>query len=285
MVNRKYTVLIQDIGLLVFLISLLSSMAVLYAGGRELLLENSVMLFLTVVGIVLVTFSIDLAAFITVGSQIICYTAYKLFMLYQKGIVLDVYSFSWLVLPIVIVGSMRLFCSGRNRLELENSVLRQQVEELVMIDPLTGLYNLRSFYYDIDRQIRYTRRNNLPLTLMIIKLRYAHELKRILSQKNFDSLNQRLAEIVGDAIRVEDKQYSIDKDGSLAIILTCDEAGGALVRNRIRSMVGEKSAFDKITDTSIKVEVQIAYVQYREEMGNDGVYFKQSVEKELQYDV
>lgn len=285
MPNKRYEILIQDVGLLLFLISLIGSMGVLYAGGSGLLIENSVMLFVTVITIILVTFSMDFAAFVVVGSQIICYSAYKLFILYEKGTAINIYSFAWLILPLVIVGTMKLFISGRNRLELENSMLRQQVEELVLIDPLTGLYNLRSFYYDIDRQIRYTRRNQLPLTLMIIKLRYGQELRKILTKKNFDKLKQRLAEIIGDAIRVEDNQYSIDNDGSLAIILTCDESGGELVRNRIRSMVGEKGAFDGITDTSIKVEVQIAFIQYKEEIGNDTAFFKQSVEKELQYDV
>ena len=285
MAGKRFEILVQDLGLLTFLISMFLSLAVLFAGGPEARVENAVMLFITVAAIILVTFSADLASFIIVGSQIICFTAYKLFMLYQRGSVISIYSFAWLVLPILVVGSMRLFIFGRNRLELENGILRQQMEELVMIDPLTGLYNLRSFYYDIDKQIRYTRRNKLPLTLMLIKLRYAQELKRILSKKNFDKLKQRLAEIIGDAIRVEDNQYSIDNDGSLAIILTCDDAGGELVRNRIRSMVGEKDAFDGITDTSIKVEAQIAFVQYRDEIGNDGVLFKQSVEKELQYDV
>ncbi len=285
MPNKRYEILIQDVGLLLFLISLIGGTGVLYAGGSGLLIENSVMLFVTVIAIILVTFSMDFAAFVVAGSQIICYSAYKLFILYEKGTAINIYSFAWLILPIVVVGTMKLFISGRNRLELENSMLRQQVEELVMIDPLTGLYNLRSFYYDIDRQIRYTRRNQLPLTLMIIKLRYGQELRKILTKKNFDKLKQRLAEIIGDAIRVEDNQYSIDNDGSLAIILTCDESGGELVRNRIRSMVGEKGAFDGITDTSIKVEVQIAFMQYREEIGNDTAFFKQSVEKELQYDV
>lgn len=285
MASKRFEILVQDLGLLAFLISMFFSLAVLFAGGSEFRIENAVMLFVTVIAIILVTFSADLASFIIVGSQIICFTAYKLFMLYQRGSVISSYSFAWLILPILVVGSMRLFIFGRSKLELENSILREQVEELVMIDPLTGLYNLRSFYYDIDKQIRYTRRNKLPLTLMLIKLRYAQELKRILSKKNFDKLKQRLAEVIGDAIRVEDNQYSIDSDGSLAIILTCDDAGGELVRNRIRSMVGEKDAFDGITGTSIKVEVQIAFVQYREEIGNDGVFFKQSVEKELQYDV
>jgi diguanylate cyclase (GGDEF)-like protein len=283
--KRQYEILLQDTGLLVFLVSVFCSAIVIYTGGSELMLENFIMLFSAVVAVIFVTFSVDMAAFVIVGSQLICFTAYKLFNLYENGTMVYTTSYAWLLLPIALVGSMKLFCFGRNRLELENSVLKKQVEELVMIDPLTGLYNLRSFYYDMERQIRYTRRNNLPLTLMIIQLRYAQELNKLLSKRNYDKLKQRLAEIIADAIRVEDNQYSIDTNGSLAVILTCDDKGGELVYNRIRSMIDEKGAFDNITDSSIKVDVQISYMKYKEEMENDAVYFKKCVEKELQYDV
>ncbi len=283
--KRQYEILLQDIGMLMFLVLVFCSTIVVYVGGADFLIENVIMLFFTVVAIVLVTFSIDIAAFIVAGSQLICYSAYKLFNLFENGNAINAISYAWLILPMAIVGSMKLFCYGRNRLELENSILKKQVEELVMIDPLTGLYNLHSFYYDMERQIRYTSRNKLPLTLMIIQLRYAQELNKILSRGNYDKLKQRLAEIVGDAIRVEDNQYSIDNEGSLAVILTCDEQGGVLVRNRIRAMISEKAAFDNITNSSIKVETQIAFMQYKEDMGNDAVYFKNCVEKELQYDV
>lgn len=283
--GKRYETLIQDIGLLVFLVSVFCGALVLYMGGYALIAENIVMLFLTALATILITFSAELAAFVVAGTQITGYTAYKLFNLYNSGTAIKPLSFVWLILPVAAAGAMKIFCMGRNKLEQENSLLKQQIEELVMIDPLTGLYNLRSFYYDIDRQIRYTRRNKLPLTLMLVQLKYGQELKKILSKVNYDRLLQRFAEIVGEAIRVEDSQYSIDKDSTLAIILTCDEKGGELVKNRIRSMLGEKGAFDRIADSSIKVEVRIAYVQYSEDMGNDTIYFKNCVEKELQYDV
>lgn len=285
--NNKsgYGVLWQDIGLLVFLLSMFCGGIVIFTGGSGLLLENGIMLFLAAVAIVLVTFSKDTAAFVAVCSQLIGYTAYKLFNLYANGTVIMAASYSWLVLPLLAVGSMKLFCLGRYRLETENTILKKQVEELVMVDPLTGLYNLRSFYYDIGRQVSYAKRNKLPLTLMILQLRYGQELQRVLSKANYDMVKQRLVQIVSDAIRLEDRLYSIDKEGGLALVLTCDNEGAKLVRNRIRAMVGEKSAFDKITNTSIKVELQIAFLQYSEDMGNDMISYKKNVEKELQYDV
>jgi GGDEF domain-containing protein len=168
---------------------------------------------------------------------------------------------------------------------MENTMLKEQVEELVMVDALTGLYNLRSFYYDIGRQISYAKRNKLPLTLMIVKLRYGQELQNVLSKNQYDLVKQRLVQIVTDAVRIEDRLYSIDKEGGLAAVLTCNETGAALVSGRIHSRVGEKGAFDQIADSSIKIDVKIGYVQYIETMGNDMTNYKKCVEKELQYDV
>jgi len=283
--KSRYGILTQDVGLLAFLISIFASVAVACTGSSELLAENAGMLFLTVTAIVLVTFSKDMAAFVLICSQLIGYTAYKIFLLYASGVLIQAISYLWLFLPFAAAGSMKLFCYGRQRLELENIMLKSQVEELVMVDVLTGLYNLRSFYYDIGRQISYAKRNELPLTLMIIKLRYGQELQNVLSKNQYDMVKQRLVQIVTDAVRVEDRLYSIDKEGGLAAVLTCNETGAALVSGRIHSRVGEKGAFDHIADASIKIDVKIGYVQYLESMGDDMTNYKKSVEKELQYDV
>jgi len=155
-----------------------------------------------------------------------------------------------------------------------------------MIEPLTGLYNFRSMCNDLERQIAYSYRNSLDLTLMIIKLKYEAELKKILSTRNYDTLKQRLAGILEDSIRLEDKIYAIDDKGSVAIILTCDAAGATIVRQRIHNALSVKDAFAKITDAPIKVETRSAFVQYNKAEGRiNAMEFIQKVESELQYDV
>jgi diguanylate cyclase (GGDEF)-like protein len=278
------SILIQDIGLLAFLMTIFLSLWITFNDGSKLLIENGIMLFVMVIAVLLVTFSTDIAAIVVVGSQILCFTAYKIFIFYRGGTI-DLISYSWLLLPFAAIGSMKLFCMARNRIETENAVLREQTEELVMIDPLTELYNLRSFYYDIPRQLSFFKRHKMPLTLLIVRLRYAQELKRVLSKRNYDAVKQRLAQIVQDTIRVEDRLYSIDDDGRLAVILTCDALGAVNVRNRIKSNVENNEAFDKIAETSIKVEAQIAYLEYDDTMEDNMVNFKTQVENELQYDV
>ena len=111
---------------------------------------------------------------------------------------------------------------------------------MVMINPLTGLYNLRSLYFDLEKQISYVARNNMMLSLMIIELRYEPELKRVLSRNQYETVLQKMAILIRDSIRTEDRVYSIDSRGSIGVILTCDREGSDFVQRRIKDRISEK---------------------------------------------
>jgi diguanylate cyclase (GGDEF)-like protein len=171
-------------------------------------------------------------------------------------------------------------------MRLENQVLKQQVEELIMIDPLTGFYNLRSMFMDIQTQISYAERNGKAISLMIIKLRYLKELKSVLKKAQYDEVRVRLAKIVVDTVRLEDRVYVIDEEGSLGVLLTCDRNGAKLVEGRLRKKLDDPAAFDGIAQTSIRVEVKIGSLQYKkEEFERDAILFKERVEEEVEYDL
>jgi len=283
--KEEYGYLMQDIGMLIFLAIIFISTLVFSNAEHDMLLENNIMLLIMFLGIVCSTFSKPTLGIIISASQTLIYTVYKLFYAYAYGVEIKSSCYLWVLFPILSVGSILMFKKGMERVEIENAMLKQQVEELVMIDPLTGLYNLNSFYHDILVQIQYTKRNNIPMTLMILKLRYEQELKKVLSKKNYELLLQRLARLVEDAIRIEDKIYSLNQNGELGLILTCDEEGAIIVRNRLRNSLDKKEAFDGITDRSIRVSTQIAFIQYSLDMKDDIMGLKERVEGELQYDV
>lgn len=283
--KEEYGYLMQDIGMLIFLAIIFISTLVFSNAGQDLLLENNIMLLIMFLGIGCSTFSKTTLGIIISASQTLIYTVYKLFYAYAYGVEIKSSCYLWALFPILSVVSILMFNKGMERVEIENTMLKQQVEELVMIDPLTGLYNLNSFYHDILVQIQYTKRNNIPMTLMILKLRYGQELKKVLSKKNYELLLQRLARLVEDVIRIEDKIYSLNGDGELGLILTCDAEGAIIVRNRLRNSLDNKEAFGGITDRAIRVSTQIAFIQYDLEMKDDIMGLKERVEGELQYDV
>ena len=96
----------------------------------------------------------------------------------------------------------------------------------------------------------------------------------------------RLAKIVVDTVRLEDRVYVIDEEGSLGVLLTCDRNGAKLVEGRLRKKLDDASAFDGIAQTSIRVEVKIGSLQYKkEEFERDAILFKERVEEEVEYDL
>lgn len=287
MLNKRITgYILQDLGMALFLGCVFASALIVGNSSSSLRIENIIMMMGLFIAVILASFKAFTLAVVVSSIQVIIFTAYKVFYTYNTGLQIEFTSYLWLFLPFITIGSIMVYLQGNIKTESENEMLREQVEELTMIEPLTGLYNLRSLYNDLGRQMAYSARNNLDISLMIIELRYESELKTILSKKNYEILRQKMALIVQDALRIEDRIYAIDEKGTLAIILTCDTEGSVIVKNRIKNKLNDKEAFSGITDSPIKVDTKIAFLQYDEkEVGTNAIAFKQRVESELQYEV
>lgn len=284
--KRKTGYLLQDIGLVLFLLCVGAMAFTVGYGGRSLLIEFTIMLMASFLAILLAGFKLNSLAIVVASFSILGYSAHKLYMAFAYSKEIEVLCYIWVILPIAAVATMIMFVYGNEQTELENNILKEQVEELVMINSLTGLYNLRSLYNDLQKQIAYAQRNNMAISLMIVKLRYEQELKSILSRSHYEALIQRMAELVVDAVRVEDRTYSLDNHGTIGIILTCNSTGSEFAKKRIKAKLEAADAFEGITDSAVSVKVKIAYLEYsKEEYGNDMITFKQKVESELQYDV
>lgn len=287
MVKKRTTgYLLQDLGLVVLLVGIAAAAIVTGMAEDTLRAEFTVMLLLMFLPIMLAGFKLVSLSVVIAALEVVAYTGYKLFRSLAFGEEISIFCYCWIFLPLLSVCAMSAFVVGNRQTEMENEMLREQVEELTMINALTGLNNLRSMYIDLKRQVAYAQRNNISLSLMIVKLRYAPELKKVLSRRQYESVLQKVAKLVTDAVRVEDRTYSLDNDGTVGIILTCTQKDSDMVRRRIRSFVEQKEAFKDIIGNALKVELRIACLQYDQDVyDGDMVMFKQRVENELQYDV
>ena len=216
-----------------------------------------------------------LAATITCG-----WVAYKLYSFYAVGETVYLTDYFVTVLPLLGSGAAALFSRSMRRVNAENKLLRRQVDEQVLVDDVTELYNLRAMYRDAQMMTGYCVRNHLPISLMIIQMRYESELRGMLSHSRYIQLRKRLAEL-----RVEDKVYCIDEHGTMAILLTSNEANSAYVRSRIIAAVTKEDAFDGILERGTHMDLRFACKEYDEHFGKDMMAFKKAVESELAYDV
>ena len=215
-----------------------------------------------------------LAATITCG-----WVAYKLYSFYAVGETVYLTDYFVTVLPLLGSGAAALFSRSMRHVNAENKLLRRQVDEQVLVDDVTELYNLRAMYRDAQMMTGYCVRNHLPISLMIIQMRYESELRGMLSHSRYIQLRKRLAELVMDSVRVEDKVYCIDEHGTMA------EANSAYVRSRIIAAVTKEDAFDGILERGTHMDLRFACKEYDEHFGKDMMAFKKAVESELAYDV
>lgn len=277
--------LLQNIGMMLFLICLFACTMIVALSPEKFLTQNMVMLLVLFLAVVLVVFRAKYAAVVLTGFQILAFAAYKLFFYVSEHAAIERTAYLWIFLLLGLLGGLILFIQEFSATEAANRMLHQQVAELTVVEPLTGLENLRSMYSNLARTMALSSRNGTSMGLMLIKFRYLNELRSILTRRGFEHLCQRLAEVVQNTLRLEDRVYSIDKDGSVGVIYFCGAEGAVAVRRRLLNAIEQRDAFSGITDKPIRVEVRIASVQYDPSFGTDAIPFCRKVESELQYDV
>lgn len=276
---------LEDVGISVLLIALFAIAMVDALSDRSLFTENFVLTIITFVAVLLTAIRVVSIPVVVVSLETICFIAYKIYQVIALDATVPVLSYLWIAIPGLAVLGMSLFIKGVQRLQRDNNVLSKQVEDLIMIDPLTGFYNLRSMYMDIQTQISFSERNNTSISLMIIRPRYRKELKDVLKKTQYEQVIVNLSKIVYETVRLEDKVYSLDGDGTIGVLLTCDRQGAKLVERRIRGNIEKSEAFANIAEKPIRMEIQLGYLEYKKEYNRDAIKYKSLVEDEVAYDL
>lgn len=277
----------QYIGICLLMFAIVLIIPIVSQTGQEFISENVLMTLAIGICIVLTTAGYLNIAIVACASSIVMFAAFKLY--YKLVLHSDFYfiSYLWIIIPIIALAGAGMFASGYQALKLENALLKKQVSDLVMIDPVTGLYNLRSMFMDIQTQISYSERNDIPVSLMIIRLRYPNEMRKVLKTEEYNKAIKQLSLLLVDTVRLEDRVYSIDDMGGFGIILTCGHEGTKIVEKRMREKLKDPSWFQNVsTKHQIRAEVRIGYLQYdKEKYNRNAESFKNSVEEEASYDI
>lgn len=277
---------VSYIGLGLMLISFILAVVVAATTGSDAFAENIIMTIALAVSVVFTASGYLMIGIISAAVATVIFAGLKIYSLIVLQNNFPPISFLWMILPAVCVVGMALYVRRYTPMVLENALLKKQIAELVMIDPVTGLYNLRSLFMDIQTQISYAERNDSPISLMILRLRYPAEMKKVLKSSQYDKVVKQLSLLIVDTVRLEDRVYSIDENGGFGIILTCGRDGTKIVEKRLRDKLADPKWFEGISDKQIRTEVKIGYLQYEKEKYNrDANSFKSDVEDEVEYDI
>ena len=280
-------VALSYLGIGMVMLSFILAVTITGVSGTDYVVENIIMTVMLAAAAV-----ITIAGYLTIGIIVaavstVVYAGLKIYSIAVLHKDCPVISFVWVILPALCVVGIALYVKRYNPLTLENALLKKQIAELVMIDPVTGLYNLRSLFMDIQTQISYAERNDSPISLMIVRLRYPAEMRKVLKMPQYEKVIKQLSLLLVDTVRLEDRVYSIDENGGFAVILTCDREGTKIVENRLRNKLDDPKWFEGIAEKQqIRTEVKIGYLQYdKAKYNRNANMFKDDVEEEVNYDV
>lgn len=278
--------IVSYIGLGLMLLSFILAVVVTGSAGSDSFTENIIMTCALALSVV-----ITVAGYLTVGVIVaavatVVFGGLKIYSIMVLQNDFPPVSFLWIVLPAICVTGIALYVKRYSPLTLENAILKKQIDDLVMIDPVTGLYNLRSLFMDFQTQISYAERNDSPISFMILRLRYPAEMKKVLKPSQYEKVVKQLSLLIVDTVRLEDRVYAIDENGGFGIILTCDKDGTKIVEKRLRDKLDDPKWFEGISDKQIRTEVKIGYLTYdKSKYNRDADSFKRDVEEEVDYDM
>ena len=276
--SASRTILFQDLGILLFMLSMLGAALITGFSEKALIYQHAVMM-------LAMMFSALLTVLRARVLTLLAFTAYKLYNRLAYSVPIEWTAFLWPALLGISLGGVTLFISFYSTIEGLNGILNKRLDELTVIDAVTGMENLRSMVGSLRRYMALSERNGTSMGLMMVRLRYAEEIKKVLTRTQFNDLRHILADTVQHALRLEDRVFSTDENGSLGIIYFSVAAGAPIVKQRIISVVHQQNMVPSLVGQTLNVEVSVVFKEYESSLGKDAMKFISEVEKEFAYEV
>ena len=275
--------LFQDLGILLFMVAVLAASLITALSGSPLLYQHVALMMSIMLLAVLLGLRVRIGGMVVAGVSILLFAVYKLYYYFAYHTPIEWTAYLWPFIIVCALLGMTAFISYFSQIEGVNSILNVRLDQLTVMDPLTGLENNRSMITSLARYMALSERKGTEMGLMMIRLRYAEELKKVLTVPQFNELRHNLAVTVQDVIRMEDRVFSIDENGALAIIYF--STGASFLKGRILTAVSNKNLLPDLNEQLLTVDLSIVYKQYDPELKKDAVRYVNEVEKEFAYEV
>ena len=221
---------------------------------------------------------------IATSIAIFIYAAYIFYISLNNGVEITYISYLWMIFMPIVSYTTGKFTNNINNLQKSNVKLEREYENLVTIHEDTGLLNVKAFYMNLEREISKAKRHKTELTLMLVKLPYYKETKKILGESKTNKLMKDISDVITKSTRIEDERYTIENDTIAIIMPNTGEDGANIVKERIKIGISDISLSLKNNKNYISIDTKIAAVEYKKDIKSP-IEYKTYVQEELQYDV
>ncbi|MDX6403243.1 MAG: hypothetical protein QOH70_698 [Blastocatellia bacterium] len=168
---------------------------------------------------------------------------------------------STVVVPLIfherLIGVLQVIASDRKRIWGENEILLlltvanqvavavnhaslfAQIQQQALTDALTGCYNRRSFEMQLDREMKVSKRQHQPLSLIMLDLDRFKQLNDSVGHDAGDAALRKLADCFKQELRGVDSAARFGGDEFAVILPQAYMEGAVIVAERLRASIAE----------------------------------------------
>jgi diguanylate cyclase (GGDEF)-like protein len=152
----------------------------------------------------------------------------------------------------------------RSLLEELNKMIKE-LKQLTIKDQLTGLYNSKYFFDQLDKEIKRAKRYLHPISLMFIDIDSFKGINDTYGHMIGDQILSQIAKKIKDCLRSNDTAYRFAGDEFTVILPETNSGAGKVVADRILSnFANESVAINKKEISKITLSIGITEYQMNE---------------------
>ncbi len=149
------------------------------------------------------------------------------------------------------------------KLEAERTAMLRKLKKLSITDDLTGLYNFRHFYTQLESEVMRASRYDSPLSLLLMDIDHFKKFNDKYGHLEGDKVLARIATIVQSCLRTSDSAYRYGGEEFTVILPETRWEEARNVGLRIRSKI-ESEHFTPCEGKQVIVTISIGVTQYAE---------------------
>ncbi|ULO07752.1 diguanylate cyclase [Paenibacillus sp. 19GGS1-52] len=283
--RRNRSNLISDVAFLLFLV-LIYICIVFIAGTPDSYIQNIIILNVAFL-LAIVTYFTTVTAGLVLNLVFIF--SYGFFILYQtvsQGATIGVNTYFWLLMTPLLTVVVWIFTLSGRQLQTENERLEKKTANLATVDEHTDLRNSFSFQKDALLFTGISTRYKIPLTLLVVKVKYWNEIRRLIPEEQLSEAIYDVSQINQSSIRTNDALYLLDKeDATWGLLLFTDNDGAKIVIERLKYKLQELNDTEFSRKYKVNLGLKIGAVEYQSDTIENPFDFIVQAKKQLEYDV
>lgn len=283
--RRNQSSLISDSGFLLLIV--VSFICIVFtAGDPDRYLQNIIFLNIAFLIAIITYFTNVTTGLILNILFIFGFGTYTLYGTLVGGEAVSSGNYFWLVMTPVFTLVTWMFTLAGRQLQTENEQLKKTNSRLATMDENTNLRNSRSFQNDAAVFMALSTRYQIPLTLLVVNVKYWDELRRMVSEERMTEAIFELSQMSQTSIRTNDSIYMLSKDNpTWGLLLFTDRQGANIVIERLRHKIQEFNSAEFSHKYKVELSLKIGALQYEPETIPTPLDFIVQARKQLEYDV